>query len=83
MVYGALYQCEHVSNMKFSLSGLNFDQVYHVAPLASFDIVLGMDWFNKHTVSTNWESGTWILQDKKKSRAKSDPTKFAIPTASI
>lgn len=42
-----------------------------------------MDWINKHAVSSNWESGPWILQDKKKSRAKFDPTTISIPISSV
>ena len=82
-VWGTPYQCEHISNIRFKLSGLDFDQPCRVAPLLSFDVILGMDWINKHAVSNDWGSGTWILQDKKKSRATFDPTRIAIPTSTI
>ncbi|KAG0150079.1 hypothetical protein CROQUDRAFT_38914, partial [Cronartium quercuum f. sp. fusiforme G11] len=45
--------------------GLTFKQECRVAPLKSYDVILGMDWITRHALSTDWETGVWSLRDQK------------------
>jgi hypothetical protein len=47
----------------FCLAGISFTVVCQLAPLASYDVILGRDWISLSVSSTDWASNTWNLRN--------------------
>ena len=77
-VWGQPYQIEKSSFFRFKLDNLSFCHECRVAPLSSFDVILGMDWINQYAVSTKWGTGMWTLRDKRGNTTQFDPC--GVPT---
>ncbi|KAI7950619.1 hypothetical protein MJO29_009293 [Puccinia striiformis f. sp. tritici] len=45
----------------FKLAEVSFAVVCRLAPLSSYDIILGRDWIASNVVSTDWGTNTWYL----------------------
>ena len=48
-----------LATVLFSLESLPFAVECRVAPLASYDVILGRDWIANSVVSTDWDSNLW------------------------
>ncbi|POW14066.1 hypothetical protein PSHT_07517 [Puccinia striiformis] len=61
--FGDLIWDDRLAEVRFSLSGLSFRVLCRLAPLSSYDIILGRDWIAAHVASTDWERNTWRLKN--------------------
>lgn len=78
-VWGQPYQCDKLAHFSFKLGGLNFSQACRVAPLSNYDIILGMDWINRHALSTNWTTGSWTLRNNRGETTMVNPSSIKAP----
>jgi hypothetical protein len=60
--FGDKVKGNKLAKVAFSFSGIEFSVVCRVAPLSSFDLILGRDWISSSVASTDWHTNTWFLR---------------------
>jgi hypothetical protein len=61
--FGDRISDNRLAKVYFSLAGVEFAVVCRLAPLASYDVILGRDWISSSVSSTDWASNTWNLRN--------------------
>jgi hypothetical protein len=51
-----------VATVRFELTEIGFAVVCRLAPLSSYDLILGQDWISSSVIQTDWSSNTWHLR---------------------
>lgn len=59
--FGDRISDDRLATVRFNLAGVDFAVVCRVAPLSSYDVILGRDWIASNVVSTDWDTNTWHL----------------------
>jgi hypothetical protein len=59
--FGDKVKDNKLPRVAFIFSDIQFSVVCRVAPLSSYDLILGRDWISSSVASTDWHTNTWFL----------------------
>ncbi|KAI7933772.1 hypothetical protein MJO29_016727 [Puccinia striiformis f. sp. tritici] len=59
--FGDRISDDRLATVRFKLAEVSFAVVCRLAPLSSYDVILGRDWIASNVVSTDWSTNTWYL----------------------